>query len=501
MSDRHKAERQAVQPDSKIFTPADQARFARISADFNPIHLDPVVARRTQMGAPIVHGIHGALWALEALCGSEAISPLGLGGNFLEPIYVGEPATVTLVRRAEGEARLNIVAGGTVATSITVRLGPKGAPVSTPSAEGALPSVWPRIPIELNLEQMQGRAGSIALPRPPDDLATLFPNLCRALSPRRVAGMISLSPLVGMVSPGLHSLLKSFALDFVEGSDALRYTTVDVNKRFRLVRMAVVGPGIAGECLAYARVPPVRQPAIAEIATAMAQDAFEDARVLVVGGSRGLGEVVAKACAAGGADVLITYAIGKGDGERVVEEIAAFGGRAAARLFDINGDIPAQLSDLALAPTHVYYFPSCPTLKRHGPLFSADLSAQYERFYVHGFLATVQALLAQTGGGGLRVFYPSTLVIDQPTRGSAEFAMAKAAGEALCRQMNQYLPGADVVCQRLPRLLTDQTATVSPAEASPVLDIMLPIVREMQAKRVPSHAHPAPPTLRAGLAG
>ena len=40
------------------FTEADQARFAAISGDRNPVHLDAVLARRTQAGVPVAHGVH-----------------------------------------------------------------------------------------------------------------------------------------------------------------------------------------------------------------------------------------------------------------------------------------------------------------------------------------------------------------------------------------------------------------------------------------------------------
>ena len=53
----------AAKPDSslvlavKTFTLEDQLEFARFSGDRNPIHIDPVAARRTLTGQCIVHGI------------------------------------------------------------------------------------------------------------------------------------------------------------------------------------------------------------------------------------------------------------------------------------------------------------------------------------------------------------------------------------------------------------------------------------------------------------
>jgi hypothetical protein len=62
-----------------------------------------------------------------------------------------------------------------------------------------------------------------------------------------------------------------------------------------------------------------------------------------------------------------------------------------------------------------------------------------------------------------------------------EYTMAKAAGEILCVDMNVSLPPAHVTVSRLPRLPTDQTASVAATEASDALETMLPIIREVQS--------------------
>ena len=59
----------------RTFTKADQARFAAVSGDRNPVHLDPVLARRTPAGAPVVHGVHLLLWGLDALARAERALP------------------------------------------------------------------------------------------------------------------------------------------------------------------------------------------------------------------------------------------------------------------------------------------------------------------------------------------------------------------------------------------------------------------------------------------
>ena len=471
--------------DSKTFNSTDQALFSYLSGDNNPIHLDAVAARRTQMGYPIVHGINAVLWAMEAACRREEFSPVSLQVNFLAPIYVGDTGVATLARLSDSQLRIDVSVEGMLATAVTLGLGGERKSASPVNEERVQASDWPRLPVELSLEDIKAQIGAIAFAHPSERLAAVFPALCRSISSKRVAAMVGLSRLVGMICPGLHSILKNCSLDFaeIEGGEVLRYATLEVNERFRVVRVSISGPGIAGEVAAYGRLPPIAQPTIEEIARLVPRGAYAGATVLVVGGSRGLGEVAAKACAAGGAHVLVTYAVGRAEAERVAHEISGHGGICGVHAFDVRADVKAQLSNLRVSPTHLYYFASGPMARRRAKFMSEDVLADFLCFYTKGFLETCNVLLAGAPSRELRAFYPSSVSITNPAKGRTEYAMAKAAGEVLCRNMNQSLPGMHVLCHRLPRLLTDQTATVMPAESSPVLDVMLPIVSEMQSPR------------------
>ncbi len=47
--------------------PPESRDFARASGDFNPLHLDPVAARRTRFGQTLIHGVCGTVKALDLL--------------------------------------------------------------------------------------------------------------------------------------------------------------------------------------------------------------------------------------------------------------------------------------------------------------------------------------------------------------------------------------------------------------------------------------------------
>ena len=83
---------------------------------------------------------------------------------------------------------------------------------------------------------------------------------------------------------------------------------------------------------------------------------------------------------------------------------------------------------------------------------------------------------------GLRVaFYPSSVfVAPGRPRDMTEYAMIKAAGEIMCEEMNATAGFPQVISRRLPRMLTDQTATLVRMATDDALTTMLPVVRDVQ---------------------
>ena len=57
-------------------------------------------------------------------------------------------------------------------------------------------------------------------------------------------------------------------------------------------------------------------------------------------------------------------------------------------------------------------------------------------------------------------FYPSTVALDDSHRDLLEYRLAKGAGEALCREFSRSRSTVHVVTERLPRLNSDQTASL-----------------------------------------
>jgi hypothetical protein len=288
--------------------------------------------------------------------------------------------------------------------------------------------------------------------------------------------------LVGMVCPGLHSIYGDLTVEACneqDPQDRLGFQVVSTEPRFRLVRMAIEGGGLVGSIKTAARMPPAPQASSSELSGAVERDEFAGSTALVVGGSRGLGEVTAKLLAAGGAQVIITYRVGSDEADAVAQDIRASGGTCETLAYDTGSPAEAQLAGLERAPTHAYYFATPTIFRAQSALFERARLDAFLDVYVDGFARLAEALRAVRNDVSL--FYPSSVYVEERPRGMIEYAMAKAAGETLCSEMNLAWAPLRVVFGRLPRLPTDQTASVIETKFPSPVASLLPFVREAQS--------------------
>jgi len=459
----------------KIFTPADQRSFAALSGDFNPMHMDEVAARRTVFGAPVVHGVHLLLWALDSWAGRSSRTSFALEhvtASFNRGVLVGEKVHACVLSDEE-EFTLQIQRNQAAMVSIRGKLG---------SAVGYRETIPPLNPTECRVmdpTEAVNAVGSLPLAYCAADAGRMFPQLSSTSPTVQLAALLATTRLIGMECPGLHSLYSALDLSFSgppNGKPQLNYRVVRADN-FGALSLAVDGPGFEGKLRAFFRPAPRRQVSARELARLVADDEFSDQRALVIGGSRGLGEVTAKLLTMGGADVTITYRRGKADAEAVADEINAAGGKCAVAEFDSNHPVPIALRQPL---THLYYFATPHIASDKTVPFSTERFEEYCRYYGSGFVQTLLTL-AQ-GEQAMDVFYPSTVFLDDAPAYMAEYCAAKAAGEKLCKQLAKRFPDWRIYAPRLPRMHTDQNNGLLPAKMEAPEIVMLPHLRAMGAK-------------------
>jgi hypothetical protein len=302
----------------------------------------------------------------------------------------------------------------------------------------------------------------------------------------QLAALLATSRLVGMECPGYHSIYSSLSLAFSPdstGPAVLNYRVANCNARLALVSMEVTAPGMKGAVKAFLRPEPQRQPAYAAVCREVEAKEFSSQQALIVGGSRGLGEAAAKLLAAGGAEVVLTYYRGKQEARRIVEEIVSHGGRAQClplNVLEPSQGLAGRIGGRPV-PLYLYYFATPHIFGAAKGKFSPQRFAHFCEHYVTGFLRTVQAV-ADPAAGLQKVFYPSSVAVEEIPMDMGEYAAAKMAGEVLCDFLLKAHPGLVIYKPRLPRVATDQTVSLLPVssqESVPVLLSSLRYLRQM----------------------
>jgi acyl dehydratase/NAD(P)-dependent dehydrogenase (short-subunit alcohol dehydrogenase family) len=464
---------------SRIFTSADQQWFASISGDSNPIHMDSIAARRTLAGVPVVHGVHNMLWALNIVAAAhpELPIPTSLRASFDRFVSLGETVTVVVSSMDANQLRVSVTSNGTsvMRVSVFVRAECLPKPSSDLPANGTSISVSE--PVDLNMSEMASLSGLVPYATDFSIVQSAFRDVSRWLGVARVADLAGCTRIVGMVCPGLHSIFHGLNIQltqqhFRRAGVSFRVASTDV--RFRRLVLDVAGTGIQGTLTTTARPPPVAQPNIKDLAALVRRDEFANQTAMIVGGSRGLGELTAKIIALGGARVVITYAQGAADAKRVVDEI--MGAKALAEAIPHDATLPCAnqpVSSYAGRITNLYYFATPQIGGNSSDTIDLTQLPLFLRFYVHGFYEVSKTLAR----GRLVAFYPSSVFVSECAPGFIAYAMAKAAGELLCVEMTRSWRGVKVLSPRLPRLPTDQTARLAATNLDSPVDVMLPLLR------------------------
>jgi NAD(P)-dependent dehydrogenase (short-subunit alcohol dehydrogenase family) len=433
--------------------------------------------------------MHAVLWALDRLAESGMLQGgvAGIRVQFAKFIPTAKTVRLRVAQANEKAIRAELDLEGLTTTTLGLSLGAPAQAGRRPTPRDKLPTVAAsEQPVSLlRVEDSEKLAGWIDMANLASSLGPHFPHAASSIGARRLAGLALLSRLVGMVCPGLHSIFAAFAMDLLEGDqerDGIEFSVIGTDDRFRMIRMQVDGPGLRGSVQTFLRWPPVVQASLDDIMKLVGPAEFAGSTALVVGGSRGLGALTAKVIAAGGGKVVVSYATGRKDAEDVAEEIRARVSSDACRViqYDVRLGAAGQLKDIVADVSHLYYFATAAIARQKAEPFAAELFNEFTRVYVDGFYECCR-FFEKHGRARVVAFYPSSVFVEDSPESMLEYTMAKAAGETLCAHMNRSGPRVHAVVSRLPRLLTDQTATVPLVSSGDPLEVMLPVIRRVQS--------------------
>ena len=470
---------------TRKFNILDQEVFASLSGDRNPMHVDPVAARRLLTGLPVVHGVHVLMTALEYWVNDDALIPTVLNCSFNNAVSVGD--TVVFSQKNDGpgrfviEARVNGLPCAVLRMTAQRPESQRTEKTAEPELKAGEPSFLERVDAPLDEPPTCHLKKRYVIQIDKVDFSESFPRIIGWLGSSRAAALLSLSYFVGMVCPGLNSIFSTISLklnDSERDCEALEFAVDQYDERFRLFSVSLRGV-FSGSLTAFLRPSPQPQLSMAEVAKTVAPGEFSGTRSLVIGASRGLGELTAKILAAGGGDVTISYSQGLADIETVNAEINASGmGRCKMQRLDVtSGDAFKEIDFHALDA--IYLFATPRIYRKKAEVFVDALFDEFLESYVKSLYRLCQQIESIPLKRKIGIYVPSTVFIAERPDGLVEYAMAKAAAEVLIEDINRSFRRVSIMSTRLPRLSTDQTSSVLKLSTGDNLNALLPVVRAM----------------------
>ncbi|OIQ92732.1 enoyl-(acyl carrier protein) reductase [mine drainage metagenome] len=469
---------------SRIYGLEDQNRFAILSGDYNPMHIDQVAARRMLVGEPVVHGVHLLLCGLEAIAQlwwreKKCMKITSLKASFPKPALVGDEVSFEVSASGEGAHKVQAIIGVDCvleAEIVAYNASTDSGNVLKPAGDVCTQAV------RLVIEDIESAEGAMPIWCDCELVNAMFPACLGVFGEMVMADLLAMTRLVGMYCPGLQSVFNKIDLKFHSRMQnwVLNYRVFDFDKRFFHIRMDVVGDRFKGVLSCFYRPEAAEQETTENLKNKIGNECFKNQVALIIGGTRGLGEVTAKIIAAGGGHPIITYYQGHDDALRVANDILSSGHKCDIvylNVADASKEI-ARIFSGENSPNSIYYFATPKIFVRRREFFNRDLFFKFNDYYVRYFSAILDASLGACSHN-IKVFYPSSVAIDENVRDLFEYALAKKNSEEVCNFYNTLSDRVSIITHRLPRIRTDQTATIIPYPSEEPFDVMFDIIKKM----------------------
>lgn len=439
----------------------DQKYFADLSGDFNLVHLDSKYARRSLWGEIAVHGIHQLLCALENYL-SKIKSPIALSNlnvEFVKPLGLDAPVDVLLEENNQSIELKLVSKDSIVYTSVRfdfqLEKNRMDYNIKQVSFEKSSPT-------KLKINDINQNEYFVELLLNRTLLKKNFPYLNNFLPIKQIAIILATTRIVGMKCPGENSIFSELNLSFRDDegykSNKIFYKVKKAHKVFKMVNIGLSGEGFDGMMKTFIRPEAQQQETVENLTQYVTSEQFKGERALVIGGSRGIGEVASKLLSLGGAEVTLTYNKGEKEAQKIVEDLKMFG----CTVKYMQHNVLDKAIEIEGEYSHLYYFASPFIFCGEKDRFSTQIFENFSNYYISAFLKTVQSLLP---GGLKNVFYPSSTAIDELINGMWEYSAAKTAGEHVCELLEKRYPELTVFKPRFPRTTTDQTVSLMPVKS------------------------------------
>ena len=451
-----------------------QILFSKLSGDINPIHLDFIEARKSIAGECIVHGIHSFLWSIELLTNEikylfsfyeiqfKRYIPLNLKVScFWDPIekkltIEKDGGTIFVLIKCCGGRDNYLVKDWILVTHKNILKDPKINDLSKFKKDYKVCSIY---------------GGEIEICK------LLFPKLFNQIGQNLIYEISIISNVIGMQIPGLNSLFANCKISLKKDLNVIpNYKITYFNKYLRFLKIMYQGKNIISEMKAFSTPKIPERKITNEIKFELKNKSFyKNKKVLIIGGSQGIGSFLVYVINLLGGEVSFTYKNGIDDANKISNEIFSNNPKNPVKSFkfDVINDIYSDIFKSNY--DYLFYFATPKIFGKNGEDFDKSRYKLFKQIYCDSFEDIALKFIEK---GGKNIFYPSTVAINENVKGLEEYQIAKEKGELICSKIKNNF-NVNLLVKRLPRILTNQTLTILPLKSLDPLDVAIEIAYQV----------------------
>lgn len=405
----------------KKFTHKDQINFQNLSGDCNPIHVDKNAALKTHAGQQIVHGIHIFLWALDSV-NVKLYSNLKIDIKFMSQVNLDTKLTAVINK---SKNRITVTSNKGLFCHCIINIEKiVDLEKNVISNENVFFNIKKSRPDNNKINYIKEGQKSYKLygGRNKSIGKQMFPNITKNYGLEFVYEVACTSSITGMKVPGLHSLFLRLTL-LLSYKNKKNYIKINkINDKLKFVSINYYGINFDAKLETIFRPEPIKTRPFSFLKKKYGRSNYlKNTKVLVIGGSRGIGAYVAKLCSIKGADVTITYKTQFTLALNIKKEILANGGKIKLIKLDVLDK--NVLKKINQKYDQIYYFATPKIISNLKKQISPDLLKEYNLFYVQVFKKIVEKY--KRLNKNIKFFYPSTIYIEEKNKKFREYWIAK----------------------------------------------------------------------------
>lgn len=450
-----------------------QLDFAKLSNDFNPIHVDSLYAWRSMFGKQLVHGIHQVLICLEDLAKNinEKIFISKISTKFEYPAGVNEIISIDNINFSETYSEY-VIKNERGLTLTTIKVNYKKKSFNDVKFKRIDYSMSPLEPTNFAKENLVE-----PLYYDKTFFKELFTYSSFYVSPVNLAVLLASTRIVGMKYPGLNSIYNAFTFEFNENanlSNSIHYSVSDKHITLNMLNIKLDDTFIHGQIKAFIRPVAPKYKTLKELNGLLPVNSFKNQRALIIGGTRGIGLQCLRLLASAGASTMFTYFKNSNEADKIVEEFANESINTNYLQVDVSNLSKESLETIkAFNPTSIYYF-ATPKILNNNSNLDENLLQKFISYYVIGLDKILVNLKSEIKP---LIFVPSTVYLDEKPTNLSEYIIAKSASEMFLKLLEKK--GYKIYNPRFPKVSTEQTMSLFKQKAVEPEEVLLEELKNM----------------------